>query len=137
MPEKTLDEIAEFILGKFTNNHYISINDTLIGIINKQIGNALIKTLGELKKDRKSAYKIASAIKNFKLEVKGTLGFDNAQVTKGGIPFYEIDEKTMQSKKCKGAYIVGEMLDVDGDCGGYNLQWAYSSASVAVDGVLL
>ena len=42
----------------------------------------------------------------------------------------------MQSKKNKGIYIVGEMLDVDGDCGGYNLQWAYSSASVACDGVL-
>ena len=75
----------------------------------------------------KTAPAIASMVKNFTLPVLGTLGYDYAQVTKGGIPLEEVGED-LQSKKSKGLYFVGEILDVDGECGGYNLQWAFSSA---------
>ncbi|MBQ2701377.1 MAG: NAD(P)/FAD-dependent oxidoreductase, partial [Clostridia bacterium] len=66
-------------------------------------------------------------VKNFPLTVKGRLGFDYAQVTKGGVLLSEVD-KNLQSKKIKGLYFAGEILDADGECGGFNLQWAYSSA---------
>ena len=66
-----------------------------------------------------------------KLEIYGTASWNNAQVTKGGALVSEFDSKTMQSKLVKGLYACGEVLDIDGDCGGYNLQWAWSSGYVA------
>ena len=73
--------------------------------------------------------KAAKTVKDFPLVVTGTLGFDYAQVTKGGIPVTETDEN-LQSKLVQDLYFAGEILDVDGQCGGFNLQWAYSSANV-------
>ena len=71
--------------------------------------------------------KAAKLVKAFPLRAHGTLGFDYAQVTKGGIPLSETDEN-LQSRLASGLYFTGEILDVDGACGGFNLQWAYSSA---------
>ena len=135
LPDKAEEDIAEFLKSKFIHVSYLGLEDALTGVINKQIGKAIIKNCGEVSLDDDGATKIAREVKNFTLDVVGTLNFDYAQVTKGGIPFNEIKPTTMESKKSKGVYVVGEMLDVDGDCGGYNLQWAYSSASVACDGV--
>ena len=61
----------------------------------------------------------------------GNLGFNYAQVTKGGIVTDDVDKTTMESKLYKNLYIVGEVLDVDGDCGGYNLTFAFTSAILA------
>ena len=124
------------IASKFKNMPFVNGEDVLTGIINKQVGKAIVKECQGLTYDEKGAKKLASLIKDFRLEVKGTLGFDYAQVTKGGIPFNQVSPRDMQSVKVKDLYIVGEMLDVDGDCGGYNLQWAYSSAMTAADGVI-
>ena len=86
----------------------------------------LISSLGE-----KELRRIAEKVKNFPLEVTGTKGFANAQVTSGGINVSEIDKKTMQSRLCPGLYFAGEIIDVDGGCGGFNLQWAWSSGLLA------
>ena len=67
-------------------------------------------------------------VKKYRIVVTGTLGFNNAQVTSGGIETSYVDNKTFESKLAPGLYIIGEALDVDGDCGGYNLQFAFSSA---------
>ena len=136
LPDKSREEIENFIFEKFKNLPYVNLDDCLTGVLNKQIGKAIIKDCSLNGKTFLSAKKIAEKIKDFRLDVKGTLGFDNAQVTKGGIKFNQVDEKTLQSKTASGLYIVGEALDVDGDCGGYNLQWAYSSAKTACDGVI-
>ena len=136
LPDKTKEQIEEFIYNKLSALSYLEIDDCLTGVLNKQIGKAIVKDCRLDGKTRASAKNIANKIKDFRLDVKGTLGFDNAQVTKGGISFREVDEKTLQSKKASGLYVVGEALDVDGDCGGYNLQWAYSSARTACDGVV-
>ena len=69
-------------------------------------------------------------IKNFELEVTGSKGFENAQVSSGGITLKEVDEN-MQSKLAEGLYIAGEVLDVDGICGGYNLHFAFASGIIA------
>ena len=69
--------------------------------------------------------------KAFPFTVTGLRGFQEAIITKGGNQVKEVDPKTMESKKTKGLYFAGELLDIDGPCGGYNLQWAWSSGVVA------
>lgn len=101
---------------------YIKSDELLVGIINKRIGQVILKQV-----KNGTAEEITNALKNFKLKVTGNLGFNYAQVTKGGVPTCQIDGKTMQSKKVDNFYIVGEALDVDGDCGGYNLTFAFVS----------
>ena len=70
-------------------------------------------------------------MKKFPIEVTGNLGYDYAQVTKGGVPLVEVDEN-FQSKKTPSLYFAGEILDIDGECGGFNLHFAYASAKTAV-----
>lgn len=69
-------------------------------------------------------------VKNYPVKIDGVGGFEFSQVTHGGVDTRAVNKKTMESKLCRGLYFTGEILDVDGDCGGYNLQWAYSSAMV-------
>ncbi len=78
---------------------------------------------------------LANSLKNFTFTVTGNTGFINSQATAGGINTKEINPLTMQSKKINGLYVIGELLDVDGDCGGYNLQWAWSSAFCAAESI--
>lgn len=74
---------------------------------------------------------IADRLMRFELPVTGTLGFDDAQVTAGGVETADFDPETMESRLVPGLYACGEVLDIDGDCGGFNLQWAWSSGRLA------
>jgi predicted flavoprotein YhiN len=78
---------------------------------------------------------LAEKAKNYELEVTGTKGFANAQVTSGGVSVGEINPKTMESKLCKGLFFAGEIIDVDAPCGGYNLQWAFASGLLAGENI--
>lgn len=100
---------------------YLTKEDLLCGVLNKKVGQTIIKNAKSL-----SASDIAYSIKNFKLSVLGSLDFNYAQVTRGGIKTDKIDG-AYQSKLAENLYIVGEMLNVDGDCGGYNLTFAFIS----------
>lgn len=104
-------------------NAFPDLPDTelLFGVVNNQIGRAVLK---RAKGDLRAA---ARLVKSFPLPVVGSLGFDYAQVTKGGIPLSEVTEN-LESRFASGLYFTGEILDVDGQCGGFNLQWAFSSA---------
>lgn len=73
---------------------------------------------------------IARTVKDFRFPVLGTLSWPQAQVTAGGVPTGETDEN-FQSKSCKGIYLCGELLDMDGDCGGFNLHWAWATGLAA------
>ena len=119
LPEINEDILYSTILEK-TKNANVNRQELLCGILNNQIGRLIMKETSDVKK-------IVETIKKFPIKVTGTLGFDYAQVTKGGIPLNEVDD-CLQSKHQKGLYFAGEVLDVDGECGGYNLQWAFSSA---------
>ena len=79
--------------------------------------------------------RIAAQAKDFALPITGVCGFDQAQVTAGGLRCDEFDPRTMESRLVPGFYACGEVLDIDGDCGGYNLQWAWSSGRIAGRGV--
>ena len=96
----------------------------LNSIIHKKIGFEIVKKTSDIKE-------IASLIKNWRHRVTGTMGFKNAQVTAGGVKCSEVYPETLMSRKVKDLYFAGEILDIDGDCGGYNLQWAWSSGIIA------
>lgn len=115
--------------------------DFLTGVLHKRIGQTVCRAAGfalDAPMDRLSAnelHRLAAAIKHFTLAVVGTQGFGGAQVTAGGIATKDVDPHTMMSRLVRGLYLVGEVLDVDGDCGGYNLQWAWASAFAAAKAV--
>ena len=78
-----------------------------------------------------SAKKIALELKGFTLTLKGTKSFNDAQITKGGADVRQFDAHTMMSKTVANLYACGEILDVDGACGGFNLAWAFASGRLA------
>ncbi len=129
LPDKTLKELIELLEFR-ARKRYIGKEDIFTGIINKKTGQAIIKNSSDV-----SIEALARSVKAFKLKIVGTLGFDYAQVTKGGIDTKDVNPRTMESKLQKGLYLVGEVVNVDGDCGGYNLQWAFSSGIVAARAV--
>lgn len=99
-------------------------------ILHNQLGRAVIKSARG-----GSAEDITQNLKNFMLKVIGTLGFDYAQVTKGGIDMREVTDE-LESKLSENLFFAGEILDVDGDCGGYNLQWAFASGREVAQSIL-
>jgi len=80
---------------------------------------------------RDSRRRLSHALVNWPLNVTGDRGYNYAEATAGGVPLDEVDPSTMQSRVCQGLSLVGEILDVDGRIGGFNFQWAWSSARVA------
>ena len=114
-----------------------SIFELLEGVLNYKLVNVLLKK-SKINNNMKweelslsSKNDLAENITCFNLDIIGTNSFDKAQVCSGGIPLNEIDVNNMQSLKVKGLYITGELLDVDGDCGGYNLEWAWTTGMIA------
>lgn len=103
--------------------------ELLCGILNNQVGRFLMKRF-----DGNTAEELTTLVRSFTLPITGTLGYDYAQVTKGGVSLVDVDEN-LQSKLHKGLYFAGEILDVDGECGGYNLQWAFSSAALVAKAI--
>lgn len=83
----------------------------------------------------KSEFEKLKIIKDYRFAPAGTFGYNKAEVTKGGVDTSEINPKSMMSIKCQGLYFIGEVLDVTGQLGGYNLQWAFSSAFVAANNI--
>ena len=121
LPDITESEIFHSLQCKREAFPELPETELLFGIVNNQIGRAV------LKRAKGNLREAARLVKAFDLTVTGSLGFDYAQVTKGGIPLSEVTEN-LESRFAKGLYFTGEILDVDGQCGGFNLQWAYSSA---------
>ena len=74
---------------------------------------------------------VATTIHNFEVRPAGTEGYRTAEVTLGGVDTTEVSSKTMESQKQKGLFFIGEVLDVSGQLGGFNFQWAWSSAHAA------
>ena len=117
------------------------IEDILSGFMPRKIGQVIIKEVKINSQDKLSQIKhnklkeLVSVCKGFGFTVTGTKGYDFAQVTSGGADTKEFDRETMQSKKVRGLYCIGELLDVDGDCGGYNLNWAWSSGRLAAKSI--
>ncbi len=107
------------------------------GILHNKVGRTLVTGLGWSLAAPVSALteedllRAARAVKGVTLRVTGSMGMEGAQVTAGGVRTEEFDPETMESRLVPGLFACGEVLDVDGDCGGYNLQWAWSSGRLA------
>ena len=125
---------AELLRRKSTN---LPVSELLTGILHNRLGRVLTKSVGisdyvpvaQLEDYEIDA--VCKAVKGFEVALTEPMGMDSAQVTAGGIVTKEFDPETMESKLVPGLYACGEVLDIDGDCGGYNLQWAWSSGRLA------
>ena len=133
--DSTEAQIYEMLLKR--KNSRLNAEDLLTGILHNRLGKVLVQAvgisgyvpIGQLDNDELKA--VAQGVKHFEVALTEPLGMDAAQVTAGGIVTGEFDPNTMESKLVPGLYACGEVLDIDGDCGGYNLQWAWSSGRIA------
>lgn len=134
---KTKEELENYLTKRFKNLYMKNMEEALIGMINKKLILPILKELSIDKNMKASDIspgqigRLAGLLTSWSFKIIGNMGWGQAQVTAGGVNTDEINHDTMESKLVKGLYIVGELLDIDGDCGGYNLQWAWSSAYLA------
>lgn len=134
---KTTEELYEYLIIRFKKLWMKDLEKSLVGLINKKMILPIIKELnldktenvGSMNND--DIFKIAELLTTWSFKIIGNKGWGQAQITAGGINTNEVNNKTMESKIVEGLYIVGELLDIDGDCGGFNLQWAWSSGYIA------
>lgn len=141
MPNTDFETLLDNLTKRAKALYNRTLDEFFTGMLNKRLGQVILKlngckladTVATLKSG--NLKKIAYTLKNFEFQVTGTTGFNNSQVTAGGLATGQFNNKTMMSKNYKGLYVIGEILDIDGDCGGFNLQWAFSSAFCAVDGI--
>lgn len=142
MPEFAFNEIVQTLKNRVAALKSRSAEFFFTGLLPKMLGHALLKKCNIKLTDsvstlsEKHCRALAQSIYSFELKVCGTNGMENAQVTAGGVSTNEFDNITMESLKCKGVFAIGEVLDIDGDCGGFNLQWAWSSAAAAAQGII-
>ena len=135
LPEVSLEELAGELLRRKSTR--LPVSELLTGILHNRLGRVLTQAAGiggngpaaEVPED--SLWNLAETVKGFEVSLSEPLGMDSAQVTAGGILTSEFDPETMESRLAPGLFACGEVLDVDGDCGGYNLQWAWSSGRLA------
>ena len=117
---------------------HLTMENYFNGMINKKLGQFLSKVSGieKLSKPVKDLNdsdirKLCTVLKKYRVKILETTGFKNAQVTAGGVSLDEVNTETLESKIVKGLYFSGEVLDVYGECGGFNLQWAWASGHIA------
>ena len=135
LPDMEENTIKTELLRRRNTN--LPVSELLTGILHNRLGRVITQDLGisgyvpvsQLEENEIAA--ISCAVKNFEVTLTEPMGMDSAQVTAGGIVTKEFDNMTMESRLVPGLYACGEVLDVDGDCGGYNLQWAWSSGRLA------
>lgn len=132
--EKSLDKKIETILN---SNGAKAIKNSLAGVVPAELMITILKNL-KIDPDKKSSrvskqerLLIVKGLKNIVLTISKTRSFKEAQVTAGGIDTQEINPQTLESKKIPGLFFAGEIMDVDGDSGGFNLQWAWVSGYLA------
>ncbi len=129
MPEYSRAEVEDILRRRDSG---LTVGELLTGTFHSRVQERIIDMAGCRAEDGAAAKisALSGAIKSFKLTIEGLGDVSLAQVMSGGLDIREFDENLM-SLKVKGAYAIGEALDIDGDCGGYNLQWAWSSAKAA------
>lgn len=136
LPDKTADEIKANFEKKRKIAYLSSCERLLVSVLPSRLALSVLSAAGlnpVAFADDDAIGAITKTLKNFTLKVEGTAGFKASQVTAGGVRCTEVNPDNMESRLRKNLYIIGEALDVDGDCGGYNLQWAYSSSAACAE----
>ena len=142
VPHIKTEDLIKTLNNRVKNLSYLNIDEFFTGMLNKRLGQVILKTVGFKLNNKVSDIneakisEIAYLMKSFSFKVIGNTGFINSQATAGGLNTRQFNSNTMMSNANKNLYAVGEILDIDGDCGGFNLQWAWSSAMCAVDSIL-
>ena len=134
LPEMSPAELEAMLLERQQRN--FPMEELLTGILHNRLGRVLTKAAGIGGRQagdltREEIGQVCRTVKAFAIPLTEPLGMDSAQVTAGGVLTENFDPQTMESRLVPGLYACGEVLDVDGDCGGYNLQWAWSSGRCA------
>jgi len=130
MPEYSKEKFTNLLLARVQKESEKSIGLWLQGVLNKKLIGIILeqsKSRVKLEKDlnRKEINKLVHTIKNLKLSVNDTKGWEGAEVSTGGIDTSEVNPQTMESKLVENLFFAGEILDVDGDRGGFNFHWAW------------
>ena len=140
MPSEGMKELEKMLRVRFRDKQKTA-EEALVGLFNKKLIQMFLKQSGikldivACKITEKQITQLAGKIKAMFTEVVNTNGFEQAQVTAGGVSTWEIAPDTMESILVSGLYFTGEIMDVDGICGGYNLQWCWSSAFLAAKAI--
>ncbi len=136
LPEFTMSQAYDFIMKRKETLKDRSAGGFLTGLFNKKL-NSLFLKMAEIREntpvsvlEKEDIVRLCDVFKNFRTDVTGTGDFGHAQVVSGGVPLNEVNEH-LESLKVRNLFLAGELLDADGICGGYNLQWAFSSGYVA------
>jgi len=131
------NELYEMLKERKKMMSHLTMENYFNGMINKKLGQFLSKVSGieKLSKPVKDLNdseirKLCTVLKKYRIKILDTTGFKNAQVTAGGVSLDEVNSETLESKIVKGLYFSGEVLDVYGECGGFNLQWAWASGYI-------
>jgi len=137
-PDTPYTELEELIVKRIGQNPQKTLEMSFIGLLNKRLIGVVLKeaglesihtACGGLTKPEVG--RIAALLKDWSLSCVGVKSWMFSQVTAGGVCLDDVSALTLESKICPGVFFAGEILDVDGDCGGYNLQWAWSSGYIA------
>ena len=135
LPEYTMDNLRNELIKR--KNSALLTEELLTGILHNRLGRVLVQATGISlntkisQLDANDISAVCTAVKNFDVSITEPMGMDCAQVTAGGVCTCEFNPETMESILVPGLFVCGEVLDIDGDCGGYNLQWAWSSGRLA------
>lgn len=136
LPDYEDNEYTSFWKKRWIAQADQTMEQFVTGIVNKKVGLLLLKqadikeTVRAENVPKAKRNKLSTMFRSFRVEVRSTNSYEQAQVSAGGVDCREVTSR-MESKLVRGLYFAGEMLDVDGICGGYNLQWAWSSGAVA------
>ena len=140
VPELEKEELKKILQKRFQEKNKTA-EEVLFGFLNKKLIPMFLKQSGikvrmqaEMVKEQQIV-QLATKLKELKTTIIDTNGFENAQVTAGGVSTWEVYSDTMESMLVPGLYFTGELLDIDGICGGYNLQWCWSSAYLAAHSI--
>lgn len=138
LPKYSHSEVIELLNIRLSHQYDRPFDFSFNGLINKKLIPIVLKAanIKDLSKQcsnvsNKEIEKVASILKEWEFDITGSQSWQSSQVTAGGVHVGEICEDTLQSKFVPNIYFAGELLDIDGDCGGFNLQWAWSSGYVA------
>lgn len=137
LPSMEMEEMRTFMRERVKQLSYRRCEDFMTGVLNKKLSGVLLKLSGISLETPVSRVKwenwerLIVQMKQFEAKVTATNDYAQAQICCGGADTRQICEKTMESKLVSGLYLIGELVDVDGICGGYNLQWAWSSGMIA------
>jgi predicted Rossmann fold flavoprotein len=137
MPDFSKEQLEGLLQKRLKHANEKSLTLWLEGIVNKKLASFIIHS-AQLSKQTtlvsmlgaKEIKKLCHTLKNIKLHITDTKGFQNAEVTAGGVDVEDINPHTFESKLVKNLYFSGEVLDIDGDCGGYNLHFAWASGFI-------